>query len=412
MAFSINTNVASLQAQYYLNQTNAFQNKTINEVTSGLRIVNSGDDAAGLAVANGLRDSQAVLTQGIRNVNSAQATLQTIDGAMSNIGNLLDRLNTLATESASTTFSGGAAGRATMQAEFLSTEGEITRQANAVGMGAGGAMVAAPLSVVVGGGQNVLGGTVGIDLTSSQVDAGGLGIVANTVAGTTNLQTDAMAATAVTAAGGSATFTFTNTNPVSPDYGTGAPVAITVGLTGITTKAGLVSAINNALAQVASSNPDFASANYSASIVPNAGQSFLTFSTTDAIANAPSITADPGGQALGIAAGPVAFTDTGATDISQATTAATAILTITNAVAQLGAAQAAVGKSENILNYALNLASTQVTNEASSESQIRDADLAMEAANLTKAQILQQAGVAALAQANTAPQAVLTLLKT
>ena len=100
MAFSINTNVASLQAQYYLNQTNAFQGKTINEVTSGLRIVNSGDDAAGLAVANGLRDSQAVLTQGVRNINDAQAQLQTIDGAMSNIGNLLDRLNTLATQSA------------------------------------------------------------------------------------------------------------------------------------------------------------------------------------------------------------------------------------------------------------------------------------------------------------------------
>jgi flagellin len=109
MAFSINTNVASLQAQYYLNQTNAFQAKTINEVTSGLRIVDSGDDAAGLAVANGLRDSQAVLTQGVRNINDAQAQLQTIDGAMSNIGKLLDRLNTLATQSATDTFTGSRA---------------------------------------------------------------------------------------------------------------------------------------------------------------------------------------------------------------------------------------------------------------------------------------------------------------
>jgi flagellin len=102
----------------------------------------------------------------------------------------------------------------------------------------------------------------------------------------------------------------------------------------------------------------------------------------------------------------------GTTDISTQAGAATTIATISAAVSALGSAQAAVGKSENILGYALNLASTQVTNEASSESQIRDADLAQQAANLTKAQILLQAGVAALAQANSAPQAVLTLLKT
>src|SRR5450755_3746165 len=84
MAFSINTNIASLQSQYYLNQTSAFQAKTINRVTSGMRIVNSGDDAAGLAVANGLRSDQAVLTQGIRNINDAQAQLQTVDSGMSN----------------------------------------------------------------------------------------------------------------------------------------------------------------------------------------------------------------------------------------------------------------------------------------------------------------------------------------
>ncbi len=70
MSFSINTNVASLQAQNYLAINQNFQNKTINEVTSGLRIVNSGDDAAGLAIANGYRSDEAVLTQGIQNANN------------------------------------------------------------------------------------------------------------------------------------------------------------------------------------------------------------------------------------------------------------------------------------------------------------------------------------------------------
>ena len=409
MSFSINTNVASLQAQYYLNQTNNFQNQTINEVTSGLRIVNSGDDAAGLAVANTLRDDQAVLTQGIANGNSAEATLQTIDGGISNIGNLLDRLNTLATESASTTFSGGASGRATMQAEFASTEAEITRQATAIGMNSGGSMVGNQ-SVVIGGGQTVGGGTVTLGLTGAAVDATSLGLVANTATGTVGLGTDAAVATAV-GANATATFTFTNTASGGlADYGTADGQVVTVSLTGVSTQAGLVSAINNALAAAAASNPDFAAANYSASINSTSGK--LVFSTTDPIADAPTVAgSDTGAQDLGFIGGGVAAVNTGAIDISTQPGAAAAITTITNAVAALGSAQAAVGKSENVLNYALNLASTQLTNEASSESQIRDADLAQQAANLTKAQIMEQAGVAALAQANSAPLNILALLK-
>jgi len=74
-------------------------------------------------------------------------------------------------------------------------------------------------------------------------------------------------------------------------------------------------------------------------------------------------------------------------------------------------AQAAVGRGENQLNYAIDLANSQNTNYASAESDIRDADVATEAANLTKATVLQQASIAAMAQANSAPQAILSLLR-
>jgi flagellin len=70
-----------------------------------------------------------------------------------------------------------------------------------------------------------------------------------------------------------------------------------------------------------------------------------------------------------------------------------------------------VGAGENDLNYAIGLANSQITNFSSAESGIRDADVASEAANLTKAQVLEQASVAAMAQANSAPQAILSLLK-
>src|ERR1022692_3836051 len=105
-SFSINTNVASLQAQNYLRVNEQFQSKTINEVTSGLRIVQSGDDAAGLAIANGYKANGAVLTQGISNANDGLSQLQIMDGGMSNITQLLDRASTLATQSATGTFTG------------------------------------------------------------------------------------------------------------------------------------------------------------------------------------------------------------------------------------------------------------------------------------------------------------------
>ena len=98
-------------------------------------------------------------------------------------------------------------------------------------------------------------------------------------------------------------------------------------------------------------------------------------------------------------------------DVSSEAGALAAVYTLTNAITKLGVAQAAVGKGENNLNYAVALATSENTNQAAAESNIRDANLATEAANLSKAQILVQAGTAALAQANSAPQAILSLLK-
>jgi flagellin len=98
-------------------------------------------------------------------------------------------------------------------------------------------------------------------------------------------------------------------------------------------------------------------------------------------------------------------------DISSQETAQAAVTALADAISNLGEAQANVGKGQNQFTFAVNLASSQLTNLAASESRIRDADLAQEAANLSKAQILIQAGVAALAQANSAPQQVLSLLR-
>jgi flagellin len=82
---SIQTNVNSLVAQENLNVNNTFQSKTIQQLTSGYRINSSGDDAAGLAVANQYRNSVSELTQGVSNGNDGVAQLQIMDGGISNI---------------------------------------------------------------------------------------------------------------------------------------------------------------------------------------------------------------------------------------------------------------------------------------------------------------------------------------
>lgn len=176
--FTVLTNVASLRAQAFLRSHNLFLQKTVDRVTTGLRIVASGDDAAGLAVANQFRSDLAVLRQGIRNANDGLSTLQTIDGGINNIGKLLDRARTLAAQSASGTFEGD---RTILDDEFQKVLEEIDRQAQAIGLDTGGKF-AAKLQVFIGGGKTnggisaVQNGSVTVDLSRAMVDTRNLGL--------------------------------------------------------------------------------------------------------------------------------------------------------------------------------------------------------------------------------------------
>src|ERR1035438_6899666 len=179
---SIQTNVNSLVAQQNLNVNSAFQSKTIQQLTSGYRINSSGDDAAGLAVANKYRNATAELTQGVANGNDGVAQLQIMDGGMSNISSILDRLKTLATQSASGTFTGN---RTTLNSEFQADITEIDRQAQSIGLDTGGTF-AKSLSVYLGQGSGsgdgnsgaaaLSNGSVAVDLSQSTVDSGSLGL--------------------------------------------------------------------------------------------------------------------------------------------------------------------------------------------------------------------------------------------
>jgi hypothetical protein len=98
LPLSLQTNVTSLFAQQQLEQNDNAESNTIEQLTSGYRINSAGDDAAGLAVANELQANITELQQGVINAANGNSILQIMDGGLSNISNLLDRLQTLATE--------------------------------------------------------------------------------------------------------------------------------------------------------------------------------------------------------------------------------------------------------------------------------------------------------------------------
>src|SRR5579872_5814405 len=210
MSISLQTNVTGLVAEQNLTINNANESQAITRLTSGYRINSSADDAAGLAVANGLRSSVSEISQGVRNANDGLSALQIIDGGLNNISQILDRLKTLATQSASTTFTGD---RNTLNNEFQSLLGEITQQASKIGLVSGGKFNVQN-TVYIGGGNVQANSQVNIDLsgTQNQVDAAGLGLSQATVAaGGTQLNTntvrlDAPGATFLASA--SQTFTF------------------------------------------------------------------------------------------------------------------------------------------------------------------------------------------------------------
>src|SRR5258708_28362245 len=167
MSISIATNVTSLIAQENLATNGQFEGQTIQRLTSGFRINSSGDDAAGLAVANKFRSDIAELTQGVQNANNGIGILQIVDGGLNNISNILDRLKTLATESATDTFTGN---RATLNTEFTTLLGQVDRQAANIGLASGGGTGGrfnVSLSVHVGGGDTQAHAQVTVDLSGS-----------------------------------------------------------------------------------------------------------------------------------------------------------------------------------------------------------------------------------------------------
>jgi flagellin len=182
-SFSVVNNIGSVNAQTKLYQTNLGLQRTLARLSSGLRINSSGDDAAGLAVANKFRSDVAILNVGVRNANDGLSKLQIADGALDNISHLLDRASTLATQSASGSFSGD---RQVLDNEFQAVLAEIDREANIAGLNA-----ATSYSVYIS--NDGTNGTVSVSFGTATASA--LGVTATA----TNVTSAVAAQSAITA---------------------------------------------------------------------------------------------------------------------------------------------------------------------------------------------------------------------
>jgi flagellin len=186
-SFSVVSNIASANAQANLQTTQIGLHKALGRLSSGYRINMSGDDAAGLAVANGYRNDVAILNQGIRNANDGLSQLQIKDGALNNISQLLDRLSTLGTQAASASSNG--VNLSTLKMEFDAILGEIDREASVAGLDGGATPT--DFSVFVSSEATTADGVVSGSIGNADTTALGLtGIVGNAWASGADAITD------------------------------------------------------------------------------------------------------------------------------------------------------------------------------------------------------------------------------
>ena len=275
MGTSILTNVNSLNAQENFRTNSDFQAGVIQRLSSGYRISQASDDPTGLAIANRFRADSAQLTQGISNLNDGISRLQIIDGGVSNISQILDRLKVLASQSASDTFSGD---RSTLNSEFQTLLTEVDRQAESIGLNSNGQFAQIVPVFVGGGGADGSGGTISVDLSASAVDTKGLGLGGATgmqaVAGSADIgpgSPDHTVAQIVADPGNtSAEAGYTDFYISGPGFSDGNEIQVSANLQGVTTLDGLAASINAAIQVAATGTTPAAAAFQKAGIVASA----------------------------------------------------------------------------------------------------------------------------------------------
>lgn len=471
-ALVINTNVPSINGRRNLFKSTQALNKSLERLSSGLRINRAGDDAAGLAISESLRSQVRGLNQAVRNCNDGVSLIQTAEGALDTYTEIIQRMRELSIQASSDVNSD--ANRASIQLEVDQQIDELNRIANTISFN--GAMlfdgtfvnkriqagadrgqfldisvgdirthVIAKVSQEIGAavdGNSMNDGDIVINdvpIPSSSTNAArDKAIAINSVSYDTGVFAKAESAQTVgTAPVAAGTLDLTNYLEINgvriPPAGS---VTVTAGdnsgalrraINSVSDQTGVEATVDSTGALVLTSmNEDpftyeygTAAANAVLSMPVGGGAAVVNdvFGRVRLYSDAAFTVADGGGSAaslIGITPGAYAedvTTSVDQIDITSFEKAQDSIFILDNALRQINDVRARLGATTNRLNNTVSNLMIVAENLSASDSRIRDADFAVETANLTKNQILQQSGVSVLAQANVTPQAALNLLQ-
>lgn len=457
----INHNISALNTYRQLSSNNTATSKSLEKLSSGLRINRAGDDAAGLAISEKMRGQIRGLDQASSNANDGISLIQTAEGALNETQSILQRMRELAVQSSNDTNT--ANDRAEIQKEIDQLTQEIDRIGNTTEFNTkkllnGGASVSATKTgaavdtariTVTGGSSDT---KVGDSVT---ITAAGTAMATSATA-TTNVNsvaytgaTSKLNAASSIAINGVA-FSFTTANTVQDvidtinDAGMGVTASYTAGnqiqfktaAVGSSAKLDFSGATgdfaeNAALADTVGTDATVGGiASYTA--VGNhitvhsttakglefdlSGTGALTGSVTVAVASNGGLNMHIGAnenQTMYISVGDMRSTALGVNGINVTTkdSAEASITTIQSALDKVSSERAKLGAYQNRLEHTINNLGTTSENLSASESRIRDVDMAKEMMSFTKNNILSQAAQAMLAQANQQPQSVLQLLQ-
>jgi flagellin-like hook-associated protein FlgL len=382
MGLRINQNIAAMNAHRNLSITDGQMSKSLEKLSSGFRINRAADDAAGLAISEGLRSQVGGLKVAVRNAQDGISVVQTAEGALTETHSILQRMRDLSVQAAN---DGGLSddAKGNIQSEIGQLQSELTRIADTTtfngkklldgtytGTFQVGAQAGETIGVAVGTNMSARGlGVNAVDVTVADPAGGSTGVVTN------GDGTAVLESVAVTGEVGKATFNGKITWEGS-----------TVDLTAISqteTDATKVTAIRQSVADAL--GLDLAQVSYTAGNATTAGTLAVSSAAGDFANKATSFTPQSGAEA--------------------------AVVQLDSAIKSVSTTRADLGALQNRLDHTINNLNVAVENLSASESRIRDADMAQEMVQFTRNQILSQAGTAMLAQANQGSQGVLSLLR-
>jgi len=387
MALTINTNVASLNAQRNLTASSSALATSLQRLSSGLRINSAKDDAAGMAISERMTTQIRGMNVAMRNANDGVSLAQTAESSLDSVSSALQRVRELAVQSANATNS--ASDRSALDAEAQQLKSEINRVATQTNFN----------------GVKLLDGSFTNQTFQVGANSGETISVANIV----NAQSTNLGVTSVADAAQSAASAFGTTTIVAGDITIEDAGGTAINVAAIANGADSVEVASNVLRAI---NDISGQTGVYATLTEGTTDEITLTSANDitVVLDATNATAGTTGlDNLAVTAANVVGFD--ALDLSTLTGANKAINFMDSALNAVNTARADLGAVQTRFESVVSNLAINSENTSAARGRIRDADFASETANLTRNQILQQAGTAMLAQANQIPQNVLSLLR-